>query len=152
MYRHSIWETLRESWFYTSFFSKEASIRDFDIFMTSRIDISTPRRRPWRNEDSRSFRLFAAKEMSNQEMSTTLGIQIFGLSKLWYIVISCCFFLRGSVTPFPIVFCYRQVAILLWLLGITIIISPPYHKNAEAYPLNCLPNSTLPTYLNLYPN
>jgi hypothetical protein len=34
------------------------------------------------------------------------------------------FFLRGSVIPFPIGFCYRQVAILL---GITIIISPPYH-------------------------
>jgi hypothetical protein len=36
-------------------------------------------------------------------------------------------FLRGSVIPFPIGFCYRQVAILPRLLGITIIISPPYH-------------------------
>jgi hypothetical protein len=37
------------------------------------------------------------------------------------------FFLRGSVIPFPVGFCYRQVAILFLLLGITIIISPPYH-------------------------
>jgi hypothetical protein len=37
------------------------------------------------------------------------------------------FFLRGSVIPFPVGFCYRQVAVLLWLLGITVIISPPYH-------------------------
>jgi hypothetical protein len=33
------------------------------------------------------------------------------------------FFLRGSVISFLIGFCYRQVAILLWLLGINIIIS-----------------------------
>jgi hypothetical protein len=37
------------------------------------------------------------------------------------------FFLRGSVVPFPAGFSYRQVAILLRLLGTTIIISPPYH-------------------------
>jgi hypothetical protein len=42
-------------------------------------------------------------------------------------------FLRGSVMPFPIGFCYRQVAILLFLLGITIIISPPYHQNTQSY-------------------
>jgi hypothetical protein len=33
----------------------------------------------------------------------------------------------GSVIPFPLCFCYRQIAILLRLLGITIIISSPYH-------------------------
>jgi hypothetical protein len=38
-----------------------------------------------------------------------------------------CFFLRGSVIPFPKGICYRQVAILLQLLGITVIISPPYY-------------------------
>jgi hypothetical protein len=32
-----------------------------------------------------------------------------------------------SVIPFPAGLCYRQVAILLRLLGITFIISPPYH-------------------------
>jgi hypothetical protein len=36
-------------------------------------------------------------------------------------------FLRGSVVPFHAGFCYRQVAILLCLLGTTIVISPPYH-------------------------
>jgi hypothetical protein len=41
---------------------------------------------------------------------------------------SCAFFyVQGSVMPFPIGFGYRQVAILLWLLGIAIIISPPYY-------------------------
>jgi hypothetical protein len=43
---------------------------------------------------------------------------------LWHVLF---FFLRGSVILFPIGFCYRQAAILLCLLGITIIISPPYH-------------------------
>jgi hypothetical protein len=37
------------------------------------------------------------------------------------------FFLRGSVIPFPVGFFYRQVAIRLLLLGITVIISPPHH-------------------------
>jgi hypothetical protein len=37
------------------------------------------------------------------------------------------FFLRGSVIPFPIGFCYKHVAILLQLLGIAVIISPRYH-------------------------
>jgi hypothetical protein len=37
------------------------------------------------------------------------------------------FFVQGSAIPFPICYCYRQVAIRLRLLGITIIIPPPYH-------------------------
>jgi hypothetical protein len=37
------------------------------------------------------------------------------------------FILQGSVIPFPVGFCYREVIILLRFLGITIIISPPYH-------------------------
>jgi hypothetical protein len=36
------------------------------------------------------------------------------------------FFLWGSVIPFLVGFCYRQVTILR-LLSITIIFSPPYH-------------------------
>jgi hypothetical protein len=45
------------------------------------------------------------------------------------------FFLRGSmIIPFPVGFCYRQAAILLQLLGITIIISPPYHTPYLLYP------------------
>jgi hypothetical protein len=35
------------------------------------------------------------------------------------------FFLRGLVIPFPVGFCYRQIAILLRLLGITIITRTP---------------------------
>jgi hypothetical protein len=37
------------------------------------------------------------------------------------------FFLRGSVIPFPVGVWYRQEAILLKLLGITFIITPPYY-------------------------
>jgi hypothetical protein len=33
----------------------------------------------------------------------------------------------NDTLPHRFSFCCRQVAILLWLLGITIIISPPYH-------------------------
>jgi hypothetical protein len=47
------------------------------------------------------------------------------------------FFLRGSVIPFPIGFCYRQVATLLHLLSITIL-SPPYHQNTWTFPLGKL--------------
>jgi hypothetical protein len=36
------------------------------------------------------------------------------------------FFLRGSVIPFPVGFCCRQVAIMLRSLGIIVIISTPY--------------------------
>jgi hypothetical protein len=44
--------------------------------------------------------------------------QLFYCGRFYY------FFLRGSAIPFPVGFCYRQVAILLWLQGITVIISP----------------------------
>jgi hypothetical protein len=36
-------------------------------------------------------------------------------------------FLRRSVVPFPAGFCYRQAAILLRLLGTTVIVYPPYN-------------------------
>jgi hypothetical protein len=46
-------------------------------------------------------------------------------------------FLRGSVIPLPVGFTYvptyRQVAILLWLLDITAILSPPCPKNTYSY-------------------
>jgi hypothetical protein len=41
-------------------------------------------------------------------------------------------FIFFSAIPFPIGFCYRQVAILLRLLGITVIISPHHHKSTWA--------------------
>jgi hypothetical protein len=53
----------------------------------------------------------------------------------------CIFFYGDQWYCYP----YRQVAVLLWLLGITIIIY-------QAYLLNCRPSSTLLTYLNPYPN
>jgi hypothetical protein len=36
---------------------------------------------------------------------------------------------------------------LPWILGITIIICPPYHLNTKAYPLNSLPSSRYTPYL-----
>jgi hypothetical protein len=48
------------------------------------------------------------------------------------------FFLRGSVVPFPAGFCYRQLAMLLRLLGTTIITIPTLslehlHRSLPAY-------------------
>jgi hypothetical protein len=61
------------------------------------------------------------------DASKIAGISATDLEVFSFCKFSSSCFLRGSVIPFPIGFSYRQVAILLWLLGITIIISPPYH-------------------------
>jgi hypothetical protein len=49
-------------------------------------------------------------------------------------IIKVFFFLRGSVIPFLVGFCSRQVAILLRLLGITIIISHLITRTPEPIP------------------
>jgi hypothetical protein len=89
------------------------------------------------NVDVQNFKLiYVTLDQAGLGQGTFLSDVDILTAKLWKPTFWCMqqpqkrfhfFSLRGSVIPFPIGFCYRQVAILLWLLGTTIIISPPYH-------------------------
>jgi hypothetical protein len=53
--------------------------------------------------------------------------------RFFFLFLVFVFFLRGSAIPLPVDCCYRQEAILLRLLGITVIISPTVslHRTPE---------------------